>query len=325
MKRPTALRAAAAAVTLTVLAALTACSSSGSGNADTVTPGTSATVSSGTFPVTVGDITLSQRPTHIVSLSPTATDMLYAIGAGPQVAAVDKNSAAYFTTHQVAGAPRSDLDAYQPNAEAIAGINPDLVVISNDTNKIKEQLNKLKIPVYVGSAATTLDDTYKQETDLGQLTGHVDGAAGAVAKEKSQIQTIAAEAPKRSKPLTYYYELDQTLYSVTSKTFVGSLFTMVGMTNIADPADADGKAGGYPQLSSEAVIKANPDLIFLADTVCCKQSATTVAQRAGWPSISAVANHRVIGLDDSLASQWGTQVPDLLQKIVDADKAVPVN
>ncbi len=73
------------------------------------------------------------------------------------------------------------------------------------------------------------------------------------------------------------------------------------------------------------MIKADPDLIFLADTICCQQTASTVAKRPGWSSISAVSNHRVIGLDDSVASQWGTRVPQLLAKIVDADKTIPVS
>ena len=102
------------------------------------------------FPVTVGDVTLSQKPTHIVSLSPTATDMLFAIGAGTQVVATDKNSDDS-DFHGQAKPAKTDLDSYTPSAEAIAATNPDLVVISNDTNKIKDQLTTLKIPVYVAA------------------------------------------------------------------------------------------------------------------------------------------------------------------------------
>jgi iron complex transport system substrate-binding protein len=97
------------------------------------------------------------------------------------------------------------------------------------------------------------------------------------------------------------------------------------MINIADPADAGGAAGGYPQLTAEAIVKANPDLIFLADTDCCQQSESTVAKRPGWSSISAVANHHVIAVPDDVASQWGTRVPELLQAIVTADLAVPAS
>jgi iron complex transport system substrate-binding protein len=316
MRKLPALALTALAVTGLVLAG---CSSS----SDKTTTTTSS-ASTATFPVTVGDVTMAAKPTHVVSLSPTATDMLYAIGAGPQVAATDKNSDDS-DFHGQAKPAKTDLDSYTPSAEAIAATNPDLVVIANDTNKIKDQLTKLKIPVYLAPAAVTIDDTYKEETELGQLTGQAAGAAKVVADEKQQITAALAGLPSRSKQLTYFYELDQTLYSATSKTFIGSLFNMANMINVADPADTDGKAGGYPQLTAEAVIKANPDLIFLADTVCCQQSAATVAKRPGWSSLSAVTGNHVVALNDSVASQWGTQVPQLLGAIVAGAKAVPAS
>jgi iron complex transport system substrate-binding protein len=302
--------------------ALTGCASGGAKPA----AAPSSTADSGTFPVTAGGVTLATKPTHIVSLSPTATDVLFSIGAGSQVVAVDKNSK-YFGTPAPATAPLADIDAYKPNAEAISARNPDLVVLSDDTNKIKEQLEALKIPVYLAPAAVTIDDTYAQETALGALTGHVDGAAAVVTAEKKAIADALTGLPERAKPLTYYYELDNTYYSVTSKTFIGSLFTMAHMTNIADASDPDGKAFGYPQLSAEKIIAANPDLIFLADTDCCQQTPAVVAARPGWGTLTAAKDKdkRIIPVQDDIASQWGTRVPQLLQAIVAADKAVPTS
>jgi iron complex transport system substrate-binding protein len=317
-------RSAALLAPLVLVTALTAGCASSAKTAGTGATPTSGPSAEGTFPVTVDGATLSAKPTHVVSLSPTATDMLFAIGAGAQVVAVDKNSD-YFGSPAPATTPPADLDAYTPSAEAISAKNPDLVVIANDTNKIKEQLEKLKIPVYVAAAAVTVDDTYRQETALGALTGHQGGAKTVVDNEKSQIAALVARVPSRTTKLSYYYELDQTYYTVTSKTFIGSLFAMAGMTNIADPSDADGKAFGYPQLSAEVIVKANPDLIFLADTQCCKQSLDTVKARAGWAALSAVTNSRVVAVGDDVASQWGTRVPDLLKTIVDADAAVPTS
>jgi iron complex transport system substrate-binding protein len=265
-----------------------------------------------TFPVTAGGATVAQRPTHIVSLTPTGTEMLFAIGAGSQVTAVDDQS------DYPAGAPKTDLSGYKPNAEAIAAKNPDLVVLSDDTNKIRDQLTALKIPVYLMPAAKTLDDTYAQLTDLGALTGHPTQAADETQQIKAGIARLVNGVAKRAKPLTYYYELDPTFYTVTSKTFIGSLFGMVGLTNIADPSDADGKAGGYPQLSAEKIVQASPDLIFLADTKCCQQSLDTVKARAGWSGITAVQRGQVVALDDDIASRWGPRVVDLVKAITDA-------
>ncbi|MBB4767007.1 iron complex transport system substrate-binding protein [Actinoplanes digitatis] len=280
-------------------------------------PAATAPSGSAAYPVTAGGVTLERRPERIVSLAPTATEMLFAIGAGPQVTAVDDQST------YPADAPKSELSGFKPNAEAIAAKNPDLVVLSDDLNKIVDQLTKLKIPVLLAPAAKTLDDTYRQIDELGALTGNGDEAAALTERMRTQIDKIVKSVPARSAPLSYYYELDPTLYSVTSSTFIGSIFSMFGLKNVADPADPDGAKSGYPQLSPEALIKANPDLIFLADTNCCKQSPATVKARTGWSAITAVQKDQIVALDDDIASRWGPRVVDLVQSVADSVAKVP--
>lgn len=310
---PARLTAALAAVGLSFVAG---CGDGNGGGSDDAnerpTPRASAS-----FPVTVGAVTLDKRPERIVSLSPTATEMLFAVGAGRQVTAADNNS------NYPAEAPKTELSGFTPNAEAVAAKNPDLVVISNDTNKVSDQLTRLKIPVFLAPAAQTLDDTYGQITDLGALTGHPDEAADVVRRMRDDIAKLTNDLPRRSTPLTYYYELDPTLYSVTSKTFIGSLFAMAGLQNVADVADPDGSKGGYPQLSQEVLLDANPDMIFLADTKCCQQSSATLLARPGWAGITAVKTGQVIALDDDIASRWGPRTVDLLEAVVDAVAKVP--
>ena len=284
---------------------------------DDTTPQSTPSSAAAVYPVTVGDLTLDKQPTKIVSLGPTATEMLFAVGAGSQVTAADDLS------NYPADAPKSDLQAFKPNAEAIAARNPDLVVLTNDTNKIVDQLKTLKIPVFLVPAANTLDDTYKELTDLGVLTGHPGEAAKVEQTMKAQLDGIVKSITKRDKPLTYYYELTPDLYSVTSKTFVGSIFAMLGLQNVADASDPDGKAFGYPQMSAEALVKANPDMIFLADTKCCQQNADTVKASAGWAGIAAVSKGQVVGLDDDIASRWGPRVVDLAKTVADAVNKVP--
>ncbi|HYN17737.1 MAG TPA: ABC transporter substrate-binding protein [Actinomycetes bacterium] len=263
-----------------------------------------------TFPVTLdtpgGKVVVDQRPEKIVSMSPTATEMLFAIGAGSQVVAVDSNS------NYPADAPKTDLSAYQPNIEAIAGYKPDLVVYSDDPGELAAGLGKLSLPALQQPAATSLDDTYAQLDQLGRATGHVAEAGQLTATMRGEIEKIAA-ADRPERPLTYYHELDKNLYTATSKTFIGRLYDQLGMKNIADAADK--QASGYPQLSAEYVIKADPDLIFLADTKCCGQSATTVAARDGWDQVTAVKSGGVVELDDDVASRWGPRVVDFLKTI----------
>ncbi|WP_157545692.1 ABC transporter substrate-binding protein [Hamadaea tsunoensis] len=287
------------------------------GSTATPSPSASAGSAAAAYPVTVGSLTLAQQPTKIVSLGPTATEMLFAIGAGKQVVAVDDQS------NYPADAPKTDLSAFKPNAEAIAAKNPDLVVLTDDTNKIVDQLTALKIPVFRTAAAATLDDTYAELRDLGTLTGHADEAGKAVVDMQTKLTAIVKSVTPRTQPLSYFYELSPDLYSATSKTFIGSIFTMLGLKNVADAADADGKAGGYPQLNAESVVKANPDLVFLADAKCCQQSADTVKARAGWSSVTAVTKGQVVALDDDIASRWGPRVVDLAQTIADAVNKIP--
>jgi iron complex transport system substrate-binding protein len=260
-------------------------------------------------------VAIPADPTRIVSLSPTATEMLFAIGAGHQVVAVDKDS------DYPPSVPRTNVDPLHVSGEALARYHPDLVVTSGDSANLPHQLAVLKIPAVVDPAADTLNDTYTQIQGLGVDTGHTAAATNLVTSMRTQIADLQAQAHPKAPGMTYYYELDQTFYTVTSQTFVGQLFTMAGVHNIADSApDA---AGGYPQLSSEAIVHDNPDLIFLADTLCCGQSAATVKARPGWSSIRAVQTGQIVGLNDDIASRWGPRVVDLFRQIVQAVNAAP--
>ena len=273
-------------------------------------------VPSASFPLTLtaanGSVTIKARPSRIVSLSPTATEMLFAIAAGAQVKAVDDQS------NYPPVAPKTKLSSFQPNVEAVASYQPDLVVISGDVPGLSSSLNKLSIPVLVEPAAKTIDDSYAQIMQLGQATGHTKEAANLVASMKSRVATILASAPKFASPPTYYHELDNTYFTATSHTFIGTVYGLLGMKNIADPADK--KASGYPQLSAEYIIQTNPQIIFLADTKCCGQSEATVRKRPGWNQITAVRDGRVILLDDDIASRWGPRIVDFLQTVADALK-----
>ncbi len=268
----------------------------------------------GAFPVSVkaanGEVRIERRPGRIVSLSPTATEMLFAIGAGDQVVAVDDNS------NYPPQAPMTKLSGYEPNVEAIAKYNPDLVVTSNDPGDLVKSLGALSIPAMLEPAANALDDTYAQIEQLGMATGHVSESARVVASMKSQIQQLVASGPTFDSSLTYYHELDQTYYTATSNTFIGQIYGLLGLRNIGD--EAKGAASGYPQLSAEYIIKADPDIILLADTKCCGQSAATVANRPGWDQITAVKTGAVVGLDDDIVSRWGPRVVDFLQVVVQA-------
>lgn len=299
MKATTALRPAAALVLSALV--LTACGDGDDSDsaAATAPASASATASGAAVP--------ADAPDKIVSLAPTATEMLYAIGAGGQVVAVDDQS------NFPADAPKTELSGYKPNVEAIAKYSPDLVVLSDDIDGVKGKLEAVKIKVVEVPAATTFEEMYAQFNTLGAATGHAAEAADVTAKMKKDIDEVVAKTKKPAAPLTYFHELDNSGYSVTSKTFLGAVYSLFGLQNIADAADKDGS--GYPQVSAEHIVTSDPDLIFLGDTKCCGQNAATVAARPGWSTISAVKSGNVVPLDDDIASRWGPRVVDLVKAV----------
>jgi iron complex transport system substrate-binding protein len=218
-------------------------------------------------------------------------------------------------------APKSDLSGFKPNVEAIAQKSPDLVVIQFDTANLVAGLKALSIPVLVHAPAKKLTEAYTQFEQLGAATGNIGGAAEAVAKMQTRIDAAAKSAKKPSAPLSYYHEVENTYYTATSSTFIGELYTLAGLRNIADAADKD--KSGYPQLSAEYIIQQNPDIIFLANAKCCGETAEKVAARAGWSTLTAVKSKSIIPIDDDLASRWGPRTADLFEAIVKAVNSLP--
>ncbi len=249
---------------------------------------------------------------RVVSLSPTHTEVMFAIGAGDQLVAVDE-----FSDYPVeAQELPNDLSAFDNNVEAIAAYEPDLVLIGGDFNGLGPQLDTLGIDWWDGPAAATLDDTYRQIEELGDATGHGAEAAALVATMRADIDDIVAATPVPAEPVTIFHELDDTLFSLDSTTLFGELYSLLGLRNIADSVEGD--SGGYPQLSAEFVVSADPDIIFLADTKCCGQTLDTIAARPGWADLAAVQSGNVVELDDDVASRWGPRIVEFLQSASDA-------
>lgn len=299
-------------ITLALAASLTL---AGCGDGDTSSSkDPKPTVSSADYPVTIdavnGEVTLDQQPERIVSLSPSATEILFAIGAGDQVVAADE-----YSTYP-ADAPTTDLSAYDPNVEAIAGYEPDLVVIASDTNGIVGALAKLDIPTIVNPAPATIDEGYDGVAALGLATGHVDETARAVADMRAAVDKALAAPPQEG--LRVYHELDEKLYAASSYSFIGSVYDELGATNVSDAADK--QKSGYPQLTEEAVIAADPELIVITDQV--SYTAGDVASRPGWENVSAVKNGNIVTVDADVSSRWGPRLPQLIESIADAMASV---
>jgi len=328
----TPLRISAVLVTATACAAVLAgCGSSASSSSTAASSSSTAATSSASavssasaassaasFPVTVtaanGAVTIKSDPARIVSLSPTLTEDLYAVGAGPQVVAVDSDS------NYPAGVPKTGLSGLTPNIEAIAKYNPSLVIASQNSGGLVSGLAKLGVPVLIEPAVATIAAAYAQIAQIGQATGHAGQAATAVTGMQQQIAATVKQAGSSHKSLTYYWELSANpFYSATSATFIGQVVGLFGLKNIADAASKPAD-GGYPQLSQEYIVTAKPQVIFLADNQAADggQSPSVVGKRPGWSGIPAVQDHAVIGLNDDVASRWGPRLPELVAEIAQA-------
>jgi iron complex transport system substrate-binding protein len=306
-------RPLAAVLAVLLALALAACGEDSEPAAEApATPATSEAVEPAppAFPVTVeaenGDVVLEEEPTRVVSLSPTATETLFAIGAGDQVIAVDDQS------NYPAEAPVTDLSGFQPSIEAIAGYEPDLVVAGFEPGGLVDGLEQVGVTVLLQPAAVELGDAYEQIEELGAATGHVEEALDLVEEMEQDLAALAEETAAAA-GLTVYHELGPDFFSATSQTFVGSVYELLGLENIAD--EAGGAAPDYPQLSAEYIVSSDPDLIVLADTKCCGQTAATLAKRPGWKQIAAVAEGNVVEADDDIASRWGPRTVEFAELV----------
>ena len=268
---------------------------------------TSTPPDTGSFPATVRGAVIPQAPERIVSLSATHTEVLYEIGAGPVIVGTD-----VFSDYPAAANETEKIDAYNLSVEAVAALDPDLVILSFDPGDAVSGLTALGIPavLFAAPGPTTLDDVYAEWRDLGAATGHIEETAALIDQVSNDIEGILAQTPETLRAFTYFLELDSTLFTAGTGTLLDSVFGLLGLQNIADPVD-----GPFPQLSPEYIIGADPDFVFLADTVCCGVSAVTVATRPGWNTMTAVNNGDVIELDDSVASRWGPRLVDLILTI----------
>ncbi len=307
---------------LALLLALTACNpvggpadSTGSPDPGETTISTDSAVGKEGFPVTVeadnGSETIEAMPEAIISLSTVATEILFAVGAGDQVVAVDDQS------NYPPEAPTTDLSGFTPNIEAILSYEPDLVFISYDPGDLVASLDAAGVTVLTYGSALTMEDTYRQIEDIGIATGHVEQASSLNEQIADDLAGIVADAPDLTEGTTYYHEVDNTFYTATSTTFIGQVYGLFGLENIADAADEDGAAFGFPQLSSEYIVSADPDLIFLGNTLY-GETVESVSARPGWDTMSAVQEGHVFELDSDVVSRWGPRVVQFARSVAEA-------
>jgi iron complex transport system substrate-binding protein len=261
-----------------------------------------ATATGARFPVTVTDhqgksVTLPKRPERIVSIGPSNTEFLFALGAGDRVVAVDD-----FSDEPAAAKAKEKVGGVKPNVEKILSLKADLVVSLRISDGSLERIAGQGIPVLVMDARS-MGDIARTAVVLGTATG-TDGQALARAIDNG-IEAVRAKTASVTKRRVFH-EVDASdptkLFTAGPGSFVHELIELAGGINIAAKA-----ASPFPQLSPEEVIRADPEIIVLGDAGY-GMTVEQVLARPGWTTITAVRTKRIVPADPNLFHRAGPRI-----------------
>ena len=246
-------------------------------------------------------LVLARPPQRIVSLAPHATEIFCVLGAGDRLVAVDK-----FANCPAGSGSKPEIDSFQPNLEAIAGMRPDLVYVFANQGGVVEALRRLSIPVLYLEPADDFDGVFENIELAGRLLGREKEASSLVESLQKRRADVTKRVANVSKGPRVFHELDATYFTVRPDTFIGAFYQLLKAENIAAGAPT-----AFPQLSAEVIIARDPEVIVLADG----EKPSTVSARPGWANISAVKNNRLCEVDPDLVSQPGPRIMDGLEAL----------
>jgi iron complex transport system substrate-binding protein len=250
------------------------------------------------------ELVLKAQPKRIVSLSSGTTEIFYAIGSDSQLVATDK-----YSDYPEAAKSTTKLDAFRPSAEAIAALNPDLVVVVDNQKQIVETLDGLNIPTLYLTVPGSLKELLQQIQLYGNITGHPAEAQKLATAMQARIDAVQQKVAGAGQGPRIYHEVDPKLFTAAPNSFIGDLYTTLRAQNIVPTGDKQ-----YPQITQEFIVSKNPEVIIVGDTLT-GETADSVKSRPGWAAISAVANNRVYPIDDSLVSRPGPRIVDALETL----------
>ena len=250
-------------------------------------------------------VTLNGIPQRIVSVAPTPTEILFAVGAGGQVVGVDD-----YSDYPAETANLTKVGSYTLNIEAIVALQPDLIVASDLVPRAQlEQLESQGIP-YVIFADRTIEDVFKTIRLAGVITGHVEEADALARALSDRVDAVTSKtlAENVTKPRVYleYYPL----WTYGPGSFGDDLIMLAGGENIAHNASSE-----YPNVAGEFVIAQDPEIIVFTTGVMSTTTAESIAARPGWENITAVVNGDIYAIDDNLISRYGPRVVDGLEAL----------
>ena len=282
------------------------------GDGDEAAPRDTPSTSDG-FPVTLErsdgrELTLESAPQRIVALSPGHVEILFAIGAGDQIVAVDLNANYPPEALEIA----TQISGFEPSLEEIVNIDSDLVIVAFDADGIVGALDNLDVPVFfddINTEITSIEGVFESILELGSATGHRAEAEALVAGLQQRVDAVVEVVADVERGPRIYHELDESFFTVGTDSFVGDLYSKLKAQNIVLPDE-----GFFPQLTQEAIIDRDPEVILLADAAF-GQTPDVVAGRPAWDAIDAVASGRVHAVDPDIYSRPGPRIVDALEEL----------
>lgn len=278
----------------------------------TPTPAPTATASA--FPITITDdgnteVTVKAEPQRIISMVPSITEILFALGLGDRVVGVTT-----FCDYPEEAKSKEKIGSFtEIDLEKVVGLSPDLVLGGSvHSQSVAPALRERGLTVAL-LEATDVETTLTQIETIGRLTGRTAEAQALVADIRARLDRVAEKVAKVERKPRVFWELDAMLYTGGKDSFVDGLITLAGGDNVGRRLE-----GEWPQFNLEALIEADPEVIVLADHAF-GETAEQVKARPGWSAITAVKENRLIEVEDiNLVSRPGPRVGEAVEYIARA-------
>ena len=259
------------------------------------------------YPLTIVDdlgreVVLEDAPRRVVSMIPSSTETVCALGACDLLVGIDQFSN---YPREVAGLPRLG-SAFTPNIEALVALEPDLV-LADEYSGIAQTLERLGIPVFAGTPQT-LEETFESFEAVGRLLDRETEAALLEGRLRGEVEAVAQRVAQLNAPRVFF-EVDATPYSVGPGSYVDELIALAGGENIIGEGFE-----AFPQVDPEFIVASDPQVIILADAPF-GVTARTLAERPGWSAIAALDEGRVVELTSEQADAVSRAGPRLAEAV----------
>ncbi|MGD9893510.1 MAG: ABC transporter substrate-binding protein [Dehalococcoidia bacterium] len=289
-----------------------ACGSGSSSQSETAAENTAAAPTPAVrslYPLTVPagegrSVTFTRAPQRIVSLSPGATEVLFAIGAGGQVIGTDR-----FSDYPEAAKTLPKLEYTNTNIEALVALRPDLVVAAGRQRSLVPVFEQAGLTVLPMEEPNSIAGVIDRVRMMGQITDHAADAEDLASNLEGRVAAVTEKVASVTAGPRVYHEVDPKLYAAAPNSFVGDVYTVLKAQNIVPAGD-----NPYPQISAESIISADPEVI-IAGSRLPESAPAEVKRRPGWNVVSAVKNDRIYEVEDNLISRPGPRVVDALEQL----------